>query len=168
MDRGRFERVAIVGSSSAGKTTLARALSRAMDAPHVELDALYWGPDWTPRPREVFRAAVQAAVGAPRWVVDGNYSVARDLVWGRATAVVWLDYSFFLIYPRALSRTFRRIVSQEPLWADNRESLRNALDPDWIPWWILRTFRRRRREYPALFRRAEFAHLDVHRLAHPR
>jgi adenylate kinase family enzyme len=168
MDPRLLARVAIVGSSCAGKTTLARSLSLTLGVPHTELDVLYWGPNWTPRPAEEFRHRVQTAVAARAWVVDGNYSQVRDLVWGHATTLVWLDYPFSLVFPRAVSRTFRRIVSREQLFAGNRESLRGIIDPDWIPWWVLRTFRRRRREYPRLFRRPEFAHLHVLELRRPR
>ena len=157
-------RVAIVGTSGSGKTTLARSLSRALGAPHTELDVLYWGPHWTPRPRDEFRSRVEAAVAAPSWVIDGNHSAARDLVWGSATTVVWLNYPFSLVFSRAVLRTLRRIASQEPLFAGNRERFA-VTDPDWIPWWVLRTFWRRRRDYPELFRR--FSHLQVIELTRP-
>jgi adenylate kinase family enzyme len=141
-------------------------LSHALGLPHTELDVLYWGPDWTPRPPEEFRSRVEAAVAAPSWIVDGNYSVVRDLVWGNATTVVWLNYPFSLVFPRAVGRTLRRIVTREPLFADNRESL-SIIDPEWIPWWVLRTFWRRRREYPLLFRQPEFSHLEVLEFTRP-
>ena len=161
MDPSRLARVVVVGTSCSGKTTLARSLSSALDVPHVELDALHWGPNWTPRPVEDFRSRVQAAISSPAWVVDGNYSTVRALIWRRATTLVWLNYSFARVYSRAVSRTLRRVLTQEELFAGNRESLRQAIEPDWILWWVLRTFWRRRREYPALLRESEFAHLQV-------
>jgi adenylate kinase family enzyme len=168
MDRDLLSRVAIVGTSGAGKTTLARSLGRALGVRHIELDALYWGPSWTPTPREEFRSRALEAVGASRWVVDGNYSAVRDIVWGRATTLVWLDYSFQLVFRRAVWRTIRRTVTREQLYAGNRESLRAIADADWIPWWVLRTFWKRRREYPGLLQKPEFAHLQVLQLGHPR
>jgi adenylate kinase family enzyme len=165
-DPNRLSRVAIVGTSCTGKTTLARSLSGALGAPHIELDVLYWGPNWTPRPREEFRSRVRLVVGAPSWVIDGNHSVVRDLVWGHATALIWLNYPFLLVFPRAIRRTLRRIVTKEPLFAGNRETLA-LTDPEWIPWWVLRSFSRRRREYPALLRQPEFAHLQVLELTRP-
>jgi len=159
-DRSRLARVAVVGTSGAGKTTFARSLSHALEAPHTELDRLHWGPRWTPVPTEEFRSRVRETVAAPAWVVDGNYAAVRDLVWGAATSVVWLDYPFRLVFRRALARTLRRIATREELFAGNRESFA-VMDPEWIPWWVLRTFWRRRREYPALFQRAQYAHLQV-------
>jgi len=164
----RLARIAIVGTSCTGKTILARSLSRALGLPHTELDVLYWGPDWTPRPLEEFRSRVQAAVAASTWVIDGNYSAVRELVWRHATTLVWLNYPFSLVFPRAVLRTARRIITQEPLFAGNREALRGIADPEWIPWWVLRTFWKRRREYPALLRLPEFAHLQVLEFTHPK
>jgi hypothetical protein len=69
---------------------------------------------------------------------------------------------------RVIQRTFRRVMTGEVLWNDNREHLRGALfERDGIIWWALRTYKRRRMEYPALFRRPEFGHLKVVRLATP-
>jgi adenylate kinase family enzyme len=167
MDLLRLARVAVVGTSCSGKTTLTRRLGAALEAPHVELDALYWGPDWTPEPSERFRSRVEQAVAGPRWVIDGNYAVVRDLVWRNATTLIWLDYPFPLVFSRALVRTLGRIVSQEPVLAGNRESWRAILDPEWIPWWVIRTYRRRRREYPRLFQHPEHAHLQVVELRAP-
>jgi adenylate kinase family enzyme len=162
----RLDRTAIVGTSCSGKTTLARALSQVLGASHTELDALYWGPSWTPRPPDEFRRRVHAAVAEPRWVIDGNYSAVRDLVWGRASALIWLNYPLTLVFPRAVWRTLRRIVTQEPLFAGNREAF-TITDPDWIPWWVLRTYRRRRREIPLQLAQPQYAHLQVLEFTQP-
>lgn len=167
MDRSRLERIVVVGTSCAGKTTLARALGGVLGLPHTELDVLHWGPDWTPVPADEFRVRVERAVAGPAWVIDGNYSAVRDLVWGRATTLVWLDLPFHTVFRRAVARTLRRIVTRETLYGGNRESLRNALDPEWIPWWVIRTWRRRRREYGARLARPEFAHLEAVVLRRP-
>jgi adenylate kinase family enzyme len=167
MDPGRLARVSVVGTSCAGKTTLARSLSRTLAVPHIELDVLHWGPNWTKCPPDEFRSRVEAAISTPSWVADGNYSAVRDLVWREATTLVWLNYDFSLVFPRAVYRTIRRTITREPLFAGNRESLRHIVDPEWIPWWVLRTFWRRRREYPLLLRRPELAHLQVLEFTRP-
>src|SRR3990172_8915485 len=105
---GADRRVAVVGTTGTGKSTLARHLAHRLTVPHVELDALYWGPNWTPVPADLFRQRAAQAVAADAWVIDGNYHVVRDLVWSRATTVVWLDYPLSLILARLLKRTGRR------------------------------------------------------------
>ena len=119
-------RAIVIGTSGTGKTTFARQLAQAVGAPHTEMDALHWGPDWTPHPLAQFRAAVDAASAGARWVIDGNYTAVRDLLWPRATHIVWLDYSRLRVFGQVLRRTLQRGVRQTPLWAGNRESLRRA------------------------------------------
>lgn len=54
-----LRRVAVVGTSGCGKTTVARELSAVLDVPHIELDALYWQPHWVARPAGDFRDLVE-------------------------------------------------------------------------------------------------------------
>lgn len=117
-------RVAVVGVTGSGKTTMADALSSLLGVPHVEMDAINWQRDWQPIERAEFRRRVDAATSAPAWVIDGNYREVRDLVWGRAETLVWLDYLLALIYWRLLRRSLRRITTREELWNGNRESVR--------------------------------------------
>jgi adenylate kinase family enzyme len=145
-----MDRIVIVGSTGSGKTTLAGELSRLVEAPHIELDALNWGPNWSAASEEVFRARVVQAMSADRWVVDGNYQVVRDLVWPRADCIVWLNYALGVILTRLVCRTVRRIATAEPCCNGNRESLRMALSKESILLWAVQTYGRRRREFPAL------------------
>ena len=164
-----MKRIAVVGTTGSGKTTLARRLATGLGVPHLELDALQWGPNWTPVAPHAFRADVAAALAADRWIVDGNYSAVRDLVWSRADTVVWLDYSAGTVLWRLLVRTFRRGLRREELWNGNRERLwMHFVSGDSIFLWMFKTHWRRRREYAALLRRSEHAHLTAHRLSSPR
>jgi adenylate kinase family enzyme len=159
-------RVVVVGTSCSGKTTFARSLAEELGSPHVELDALHWGPNWSMRAD--FAERVAAAAAQPSWVMDGNYSKIRSILWPRATAIVWPNYSFALTFGRALRRTATRIITRERLWWDNRETVRNALfDREGVLWWILRTYRRRRREYRELMRAPEYAHVDFLEMPSP-
>ena len=142
-----MQRINVVGSSNAGKTTLAKALAARLGVPHVELDALFWGPGWTPVPTDVFRSRVTNALAAPAWVADGGYQVARDITWGRADTIVWLDYPLRVVLRRWAGRTIRRIRTQEEFWpgTGNRDSMRRALGLESLLWWILRHHRGKRR-----------------------
>lgn len=164
-----LSRTVVVGTSCSGKTVFARQLAARLRAPHIELDAFHWLPHWQPRDSGEFLALVGQAAAAPAWVADGNYSRARPLLWQRASAVVWLNYPFPIVFARALRRTLGRAATREELWSGNRESLRLAfLSRDSILWWVLTTYRRRRREYRALFDQQPWPHLALIELAHPR
>lgn len=165
----QLARVAIVGTTGCGKTTFARRLAELSSARHIELDELFWGPNWTPVPGERFREAVRAAIKAPRWVCDGNYHPVRDLIWGRATAVVWLNYPLPVVFGRALRRTFVRSLTRQPIFSGNRESLSKTFcSRDSILLWVLRTYWQRRREYPRLLAAPRFAHLRRIEISTPR
>jgi len=147
----QLARVVVVGSSCSGKTTFARELAAVLGSPHVELDALHWGPEWVPKPKPEFARLTDAATAAPRWVVDGNYRIVREIVWPRATSIVWLNLAFATVFARALRRTMRRSLSGEELYAGNRESLGRAfVSRESILLWVLQTYGRRQREFQLL------------------
>ena len=61
-----------------------------------------------------------------------------------------------------LQRTLKRSLSQEELWSGNRESLRKSfLSQDSILLWMLRTYAKNRKKYPALLNQPEYLHLSV-------
>jgi len=141
---------------------MARRLAEGLGLPHVELDALHWGPGWTLPPIEEFRQRTAEALAGEAWTVDGNYSRVRDIVWRRADTLVWLDYALPVVLWRVISRTVVRVARREELWSGNRESLRNSfLSRDSIILWALKTYRRRRREVPILLGQPEYSHLKV-------
>ena len=79
-----MRRINVVGTSCSGKTTLARDLAARLGLPHVEIDALYWGPGWKGLPMATFRARLEDALAADAWIADGGYEMARDITWRRA------------------------------------------------------------------------------------
>jgi len=144
-------RIVVVGTSSAGKSTFARRLASRLALQCIEMDVLFWGRDWTPKPTQEFLDLVRAATESPGWIADGNYSVARETLWPRAEVVIWLNYSRPRVLWRGLKRTVGRVLSRRELWHGNRESVRRAfLSRESILWWIWTTHERRRRELAAL------------------
>ncbi len=121
-----MRRIVVVGTTGSGKSALARQIAGRLAIPHVELDALHWGPNWTGADTAVLRERVTRATQGEDWIVDGNYSRVRDIVWPRADTVVWLDYSLPVILWRLARRTIGRIVTDEELWHENRESIRTT------------------------------------------
>jgi adenylate kinase family enzyme len=167
--RNALQRIVIVGSTGSGKTTLGIQLAQCLSCPHVELDALFWGPDWTPSPRDAFRARVIEALAGPRWIVAGNYGQTRDIIWTRADVLVWLDYPLPLVMARLLRRTVARIVTQEELWGGNYETWRAQFaSRDSLLLYAVQTYARRRREFAAELAKPEYAHLTAVRFRRPR
>ncbi len=147
---GDGPRISVIGTSGAGKTTIARRAAERLGIPHIELDALYHGPNWTPTPESEFRRRVSELVAGERWIVDGNYGVVRDLVWARATAVVWIDPPLPIIMAQVIWRSFSRGLARQELWNGNREQLSSWLDPEHPIRWAYSTHARRQAEFSAL------------------
>lgn len=153
-------RVVVVGTSGAGKSTLAQRLSQALSCPWLELDRLYWGANWQPVAAAQFIQAVDAAAQGERWIADGNYRLVRELLWSRATHIVWLNFSRFTIFRRVLWRTLSRGLLRTRLSRGNRESLRAALfSKSSILRWSWTTFASNRAKYQALREDPVYAHL---------
>jgi adenylate kinase family enzyme len=162
-----MRRVVILGTSGSGTTTLARELSRRMDVPHIELDALHWEPDWVEAPTEVMRRRVRDELArAPRgWAVDGNYRLVKDDIWPHADTIVWLDYPMALVFSRVFVRTMRRGWTRQELWSGNRERLwTQFFSRDSILLWVINTWRIRRRDYPKELADPRWRHARLVRL----
>jgi adenylate kinase family enzyme len=161
-------RIVIVGTTGSGKTTLGESLACKSGRPHVDLDALNWGPDWNMVDRDVFRKSVASALRGDCWITSGNYSAVRDIVWKRADTLIWLDYPLRVTLWRLLRRTLKRIITQEELWHGNRETFRaQFLSRDSLILWAVKSHLRRRNSYPAALAQPEYSHLSVLRFTHP-
>lgn len=164
-------RILALGRTGSGKTTLARELATILRVPHVELDALYFGPQFTTVPLDVLRERTRAAISGNEWVTDGNKSAVRDLVWPRADTVVWLDYPLMVSLWRLGGRAVRRSSAIQAENAENRGEvnlIRQYLAAARGVLTALRSHRGQRRAYPKQFAAKENQHLAVVRLRTPR
>jgi adenylate kinase family enzyme len=163
-------RIVVVGTPGAGKTTLARELAGRLAIPHIELDAINWQPNWrdlVTHDPAAFVRRVAEAITADAWIVDGNYGPVRDMVWLRATHLIWLDYDRRVIMTRVIRRTLARAVLRTELWAGNRERWRHMLRPSHPIRWAWSSWSLRRHEISERLVRPEYTGLEVLRLRHP-
>lgn len=135
----RPRRVVVAGTSGSGKSTLAQGIARLSGLPYTEIDGLFHGPGWTPRPE--FDEEVAALAASERWATEWQYASARPVLAARADLVVWLDLPRRVVMHRVVRRTLRRRIRREELWNGNREpALRTVLtDSDHIVRWAWRT-----------------------------
>jgi len=162
------QRVVVVGTSGSGKSTTGSRLAAKLEVPFVELDELFWGPDWKPKPDRQFVLLAREAVCGERWVVAGNYSLVRPEIWPRANAIVWLNLSLFVVLRRVLVRTARRLLRREVLWHCNRESLfRTLFTRQSIVWWAITTHNLRKKQFAELRSSGQYPHLRWYEFTHP-
>lgn len=138
MEEQTPERIAVIGSPGAGKSTLARALARATGLPLIHLDREHWRPGWVEPDAAEWRVRAAALAEASRWVIDGQYSSTLPARLGRATLVVYLDLPTAVCLWGVVARVIRYRRRVRP---DMGAGCPERLDAGFL-WYVL-TFRRR-------------------------
>jgi len=164
-------RISVVGTTGSGKTTLAKARGAQLGLPYIEMDALNWQAGWRDLSRtdpEEFVRRVTIVIADDAWVLDSAYGLVRDLVWRRATHLVWLDYDRPVIMFRVIRRSLVRAALRAEMWAGNRERWSHMLRASHPIRWAWSTWDRRRKDFEDRIERQDYAHLVVLRLRRPR
>lgn len=136
-----MKKIVIIGTSGSGKTTLAFNIAARTGARAIDLDDVYWQKDWKRPLTDDFRSATLNALDtAPGWVIAGNYSEVKDIVWSRADTLIWLDYSLPRTFMQLASRSVRRIWDKKEICNGNTETLSKTFSSDGILYWMLRSY----------------------------
>ncbi|WP_367137090.1 AAA family ATPase [Saccharothrix sp. HUAS TT1] len=143
-------RVLVAGTSGSGKTTLARSVAAVLGLPHVEVDSLYHGPQWTKRSE--FEDDVRRLVKGEAWAAEWQYSLVRPLLLEHADTLLWLDHPRAVVMRRLTVRTVRRRLRREELWNGNVEPpLRTVFtDPEHLLRWAWKSHTRTGRRVRAV------------------
>jgi adenylate kinase family enzyme len=164
------KRVLVAGVSGSGKTTLARRVADVWGLRAVEIDGLFHGPNWTPRPE--FLDDVRAFAAQERWVTEWQYTSkgTDQILTPRADLAVWLDYPYRVVRSRLIRRTLARGLLRRELWNGNRErgpwNLLNRDPEENILAWQTKTLAHWAERMPDYTER--FPHLTIVRLRDPR
>ena len=164
------ERVLVAGVTGSGKTTLSGRIAALWGLRHVEIDGLFHGPDWTPRP--TFLDDVRAFAAEDRWVTEWHYTSkgTDEILTPRAHLAIWLDYPYRIVRSRLLRRTVSRSILRTRMWNDNVEKpiwrmFQGAPDENILAWQT-KTLHKWAERMPEVSER--FPHLTIVRLRHPR
>jgi len=165
-----MQKINVVGTSGSGKTTFGRQLAQTLNCPYLEMDALFWLPNWgEPSDAEFFTRLTQALVGES-WILDGNYNRTRDIKWAQVDTVIWLDYSLLRTLYQALKRALVRSLSGREIWpgTGNVETFRKSfLSQDSIVLWTLKTYHANRQRYQNVQELPDYQHIHFIRLRSP-
>ena len=126
-----MQRVAVIGSGGAGKSTLAVELGARTGLPVIHLDREFWRPGWQPTPDDVWEARVGELVQGDRWIIDGNYGGTMPIRFERADTVVFLDLPRALCLLSVIWRSIRHRRTPRP---DMSEGNPEKLDPAFLQW----------------------------------
>ncbi|KEQ18250.1 P-loop NTPase family protein [Endozoicomonas numazuensis] len=155
-------KINIIGTSGSGKSTLAKQVAEKLSIPHIEIDSLFWGPDWTPVEEQIFLDRLKTALDQPAWVMDGNYTKTYDLRFQQTDMIIWIDFSLARTLLQALRRAIFRIISGKELWQDtgNVETLGKLFSKDSILLWTLKTHKTNRIKYQNLMQDEHYSHIQ--------
>jgi adenylate kinase family enzyme len=155
-------RLAVIGPGGSGKTRLSAQLAELLHARHIEIDALWHGPNWESCGADELYRRVLAATEGDDWISDGTYfAIIGDLVLERAETVVWLDLPVSVVMWRLVRRSWVRKRDDVVLWHGNVED-RWLNQIRWLFWPSFRRAFENRRHLPEHL--AKHPQLKVHQL----
>jgi adenylate kinase family enzyme len=136
------QRIVIIGSGGAGKSTLARQLGADLGIPVHHLDKLFWRPGWVKSPPAEFAVKQEAILREPAWIIDGNFGETIQARLRAADTILFLDLPTWVCLWGAVRRYIQYRNRTRP---DMTEGNHEKLSWDYL-WWILsyRTVRRPR------------------------
>jgi adenylate kinase family enzyme len=124
-----MQRILIIGTPGAGKSTLAITLGRLLNLPVRHLDRYFWKPGWIQTERQMWREWVEKLVSEKSWIIDGTYRSTFDIRFPRADTIIFLDYDVPLCLWRVLKRVVKNHGSRRP---DMAEGCPERLDIEFI------------------------------------
>lgn len=126
-----LQKVLIIGSGGAGKSTLARTLGEITGLPVYHLDSLFWHPGWVETSNDEWDKQVRDLVHRDAWILDGNYSRTLDIRTDFADTVIFLDFPRWLTTYRIIKRRIQHHGTTRP---DMREGCPEKLDFEFVRW----------------------------------
>lgn len=162
-----MNRFNVVGTSGSGKSTFAKMLATKLGYRYIEMDAIFWGPNWYWPPDEEFFPKLEKALEGDNWVVDGNYTRTIPIKWRHPITVIWIDLPFTTTLLQATKRALKRAISQKEIWpnTNNRESIRKSFfSKDSIILWTIKTYHKVKENYEALMKDPQFSHVTFVRI----
>ncbi len=158
-------RINVLGTSGSGKSTFSKRLAEKLNVPYIQLDELFWKPNWTEPSDEELFPKLEKALSFDEWVLDGSYTRTIPVKWKRVQMVVYLDLPFHIVLYRVIQRSLIRIFKDEELWAGNREAFwKTFFTRDSIILWTLKTFHKNREKFEEDSKSSENSHIKFVRL----
>lgn len=162
-------RINVVGTSGSGKSTLSKRIAQIIGGKYIELDSLFWRPNWVQASDEEFYEGLRGAIreAGECYVIDGNYTRTIPIKFQNLDMVVWLDLSFAKNFRQSLWRGLHRGVTRKELWTGtgNKENLLKLFfSRDSILLWMMNTHAKNRTQYEAMMKDPNYQHIKFVRL----
>ena len=163
-------KINVVGTSGSGKSTLCKKLSAALDIPYIEIDRLFWKPNWIESNDEEFFSKLEQSLDQDSWVLDGNYTRTIPIKWKHVDMIIWIDFSYTRTLLQALKRALIRASTKQELWPDtgNRETFKKLFSRQSIVLWTIKTYAKNKKKYQAMMADARYSRIKFVRVRSPK
>lgn len=171
IDFSKFKKINVVGTTGSGKTTVAKTIAKILNQPHIEIDQIFWGPNWQkPTNRDFYDRLKLSLENSNAYVLDGNYTKTNSLKLSHVQTVVWLNLPLNQNFFQLVKRTLARLMDRTELWpgTGNTESIYSHLfTKDSIFYWFLKTYKGNQIAVKALAENPQWSHLQFIELTSP-
>jgi adenylate kinase family enzyme len=130
--RTRYQKIAVIGSSGAGKSQLSRSMGEILGLPVIHLDKEHWLPGWVEPPKNEWRSRVEELVKGDSWIIDGNFGGTMEIRLAAADSVVFLDLPRTLCVWRTVKRVITYRKETRPDMADGCDEKFDLVFLKWI------------------------------------
>lgn len=164
-----MRKIVISGTSCTGKTTDGQEIAQRLGIQFIDIDDLHFLPGWIERtPTELAEEIRKTLAKHDAWVVASNYHPERAQIWEEADTIIWLDFSFWRVFGRAVTRTFSRAISREKVCNGNIETWSRVFSRNSIIAHVCKTYFWRKKHYPPVLEKYTSAGKRIVRLKTPR
>ena len=120
-----MNKIAVVGISGSGKSTVARKLAEKTDLPLFHMDQLFWKGNWEAIPEADYLIGHKELINKPKWIIEGYVDEKMSDRLKMADLVLYLDYSGVRSVWHVLRRWLKhRKESRPEIPAEAREKLK--------------------------------------------
>jgi adenylate kinase family enzyme len=127
-----MRRIAIVGATAVGKSTLAERLGALLGLPAYHLDALYWRPGWVRTSDEEWGELVRDLVARDRWIIDGGFTDSMRMRFEAADTLIFIDLPRRVSFASVVRRRLLHSVRPPPGAAQGCRPMFNLRLLRWI------------------------------------
>lgn len=87
-----MQKILIIGSNGAGKSTFSYALAEKLNLPLIHIDQIYWRGRWDVTPRDEFERAIVQEAQKEKWIIEGNNIKSLEQRLPYADTVFWFEF----------------------------------------------------------------------------